>query len=906
MTRIRHHAITLMLTLLALIMTILIACGGGGGGGDNEVENTNTDQPINSTLNSSGGTIEITDTNHILYGTKIDFPADSLTDGALVTIEFQESPEYVQGIKYIGPVINITVNTLQKGESLPLPATVTIPFDPDELPPGTLKSSIFVMHGDYGVTSTRIGYNKIVKIDEENNLITFKASSFSDYGASTHEDLMTDNTNYSPNEQASYDLALDYIRSLDIDSNADFMDKLSDRVKLKRSIISDIIGVGGSISELLQNADDFSLKTGMDAIEFCDYAIEFGEILKESERPEEKVLRLQNLFFIMNVGEHIGESLIGQSVLIFAKIITIYGKVLIGDIIPVIGTVFDAISTNFVFGLLELEEVGIVNGEEAIQYSLNDDWSQENPKLFSATVKGAKDVNGSTIVHYNIFRNLGYRGTSLIPNVDELGPAIKEFENAPYIFLMVIENLREFDKEKSKRTLWQNNWNVEGIKVVLDINQSMPLIKGFVNGLIPTGTVPGYVLEPIYLKPGKVLIDIDLFAEFTLDLNDKMQFYDSCSQLCIDQVAEVASDVDNDGYLSDEDCDDFDENIYPGAPEICGDGIDQDCDGNDEVCPGISDIDNDGIEDQEDNCPITYNPDQADSDGNGVGDECEEPARSYESMVSTGAFFTIGLKSDGSVLAAGNDPHGATNVSSWSDITQVSASDGYFTIGLKSDGSVVSVGFNNDSRSDVASWSDIIQVSAGSYHSLGLKSDGSVVAAGTFTFDSGGMYEDTVDVSNWDNIIKIYGGGMNAVGLKADGTVVADGENTYGQCDVESWTNIVDVSAGHIHTVGLKSDGTVVAVGSNDNGRCDVDSWSSIVQVSAGSYHTVGLKLNGTVVAVGRNQFGETEVNSWNDIVQVDAGYFITIGLKSDGSVVAVGLNESGQCEVGSWDLDID
>jgi hypothetical protein len=38
----------------------------------------------------------------------------------------------------------------------------------------------------------------------------------------------------------------------------------------------------------------------------------------------------------------------------------------------------------------------------------------------------------------------------------------------------------------------------------------------------------------------------------------------------------------------------------------------------------LADADNDGFPDEVDNCPDTYNPDQADSDGDGIGDVCDE------------------------------------------------------------------------------------------------------------------------------------------------------------------------------------------------------------------------------------------------------------------------------------------
>jgi Putative metal-binding motif len=41
----------------------------------------------------------------------------------------------------------------------------------------------------------------------------------------------------------------------------------------------------------------------------------------------------------------------------------------------------------------------------------------------------------------------------------------------------------------------------------------------------------------------------------------------------------VLQDADGDGYTQDFDCNDWDASIYPGGPEFCGDGIDNDCDG---------------------------------------------------------------------------------------------------------------------------------------------------------------------------------------------------------------------------------------------------------------------------------------------------------------------------------------
>ncbi|WP_373498629.1 malectin domain-containing carbohydrate-binding protein [Desulfococcus sp.] len=55
----------------------------------------------------------------------------------------------------------------------------------------------------------------------------------------------------------------------------------------------------------------------------------------------------------------------------------------------------------------------------------------------------------------------------------------------------------------------------------------------------------------------------------------------------------IAPDADADEFsVEDGDCNDSNKSIYPGAAEICGDSIDQDCDGRDGLCD--EDVDNDG------------------------------------------------------------------------------------------------------------------------------------------------------------------------------------------------------------------------------------------------------------------------------------------------------------------------
>jgi len=98
-----------------------------------------------------------------------------------------------------------------------------------------------------------------------------------------------------------------------------------------------------------------------------------------------------------------------------------------------------------------------------------------------------------------------------------------------------------------------------------------------------------------------------------------------CDRNCDGQVTDcVAGDTDGDGFAGD-DCDDTNPNVYPNAPEKCGDGVDQDCFGGDQPCgAGFVDEDGDGWAppvDCNDNDP-TLNPEAVEK-CDGIDNNCD-------------------------------------------------------------------------------------------------------------------------------------------------------------------------------------------------------------------------------------------------------------------------------------------
>ncbi len=86
-------------------------------------------------------------------------------------------------------------------------------------------------------------------------------------------------------------------------------------------------------------------------------------------------------------------------------------------------------------------------------------------------------------------------------------------------------------------------------------------------------------------------------------------------------------DIDGDGYTESQgDCNDQDVAINPGVIDICGDGIDQDCSGSDQVCDPLDpDTDGDGYTESQGDCNdynAAINPGVIDICGDGIDQDC--------------------------------------------------------------------------------------------------------------------------------------------------------------------------------------------------------------------------------------------------------------------------------------------
>jgi alpha-tubulin suppressor-like RCC1 family protein len=292
--------------------------------------------------------------------------------------------------------------------------------------------------------------------------------------------------------------------------------------------------------------------------------------------------------------------------------------------------------------------------------------------------------------------------------------------------------------------------------------------------------------------------------------------------------------------------------------------------------------------------------------GNPGGPEATvPPGLSNVVAVSDGAFFSLALKSDGTIAYLGSnfsDPVSPTNVPPGAtNLIAISVRQEH-SIALRQDGTVLAWGAGGLNATGIVDHGQSIvppnltnatAIAAGSGFSLALKSDGTVVAWGTLSNAPPGL----------SNVTAIAAGGVHALALRNDGTVaVWRNEEAYNGVITNippGLTNVTAIAAGGSFSLVLLSDGTVTGWGFNDYGQLSVPpGLSNVVGISCGEFQSLAIRQDHTVVAWGAGGSGS---NSWpnygqaivpfglTNVSAVSGGYFSSLSI-NDGSPVLATL----------------
>jgi hypothetical protein len=117
------------------------------------------------------------------------------------------------------------------------------------------------------------------------------------------------------------------------------------------------------------------------------------------------------------------------------------------------------------------------------------------------------------------------------------------------------------------------------------------------------------------------------------------------------------------------------------------------------------------------------------------------PAAGYQFVEWTGHVLTIADREDATTTITMSGGYSIT--ANFERYIPMIAAGGWHTVGVESDGTVVAVGHIENGQCDVGNWTDITQVAAGEYHTVGLDVDGNVFATGHNEYDQ-------CEVTGWD------------------------------------------------------------------------------------------------------------------------------------------------------------
>lgn len=204
--------------------------------------------------------------------------------------------------------------------------------------------------------------------------------------------------------------------------------------------------------------------------------------------------------------------------------------------------------------------------------------------------------------------------------------------------------------------------------------------------------------------------------------------------------------------------------------------------------------------------------------------------------IATGEYLAAAVYSDGTAVLSGqciaevgkqNIPNFSKDVDAWTNIVEIAVGDNH-VVGLKKDGTVVAAGSNREGQCNVGEWKDIVSIEAGADITVAITKNGTLLSTGTindisFSGTSISSEEKEQDVSGVKNVKMISAGSTGTIGLDLNGNCFTIGSNPDGAFrGVTSWSDICDVAYYSAHTLALKKDGTVLSAGATGYDRRDV------------------------------------------------------------------------------------
>jgi hypothetical protein len=202
--------------------------------------------------------------------------------------------------------------------------------------------------------------------------------------------------------------------------------------------------------------------------------------------------------------------------------------------------------------------------------------------------------------------------------------------------------------------------------------------------------------------------------------------------------------------------------------------------------------------------------------------------------VRAGELHTVARRTDGTIVAWGNNTYGQLNVPAGLVATKIAAGS-IHNVALRPNGSVAAWGSWSSGIPAGAS-SGIVGIDAGYEHSFAWNAAGTLYSWGRNDFGQSTVPAGLPATRQAD------GGWRSSMALGFDGVVRAWGNNQYGQCGGRNANGTVDSSPGTqlrvVRILGQPLD--------------------NVVAISSGGYHGLALRADGTIVSWGRSNLGQT------------------------------------------------